>query len=36
MDATSLDYEGFEEFILQASFAMFTRPPIDLRGHPIA
>lgn len=35
-DATILDYEGFEQFIIQASYVMFTRPPLDLRGHPIA
>lgn len=35
-DPTGLDYEGFEEFILQVSFAMFTRPPKDLRGRPVS
>ena len=35
-DPTSLDYEGFEQFIVQASFTMFTRPPNDMRGYPIS
>lgn len=35
-DPTSLDYEAFEQFIIQASFIMFTRPPKDMRGHPIS
>lgn len=35
-DMTCLDYEGFEQFILQCSFAMFTRPPKDYRGRPMA
>lgn len=35
-DPTSLDYEGFEQFIVQASYTMFTRPPNDMRGHPIS
>lgn len=33
---TALDYEGFESFIIQSSFSMFTRAPKDLRGHPIS
>lgn len=35
-DATALDYEGFENFMIQASICMFSRPPKDLRGHPIS
>lgn len=35
-DMTALDYEGFESFIIQSSFSMFTRAPKDLRGHPIS
>lgn len=35
-DMSCLDYEGFEQFIIQASFSMFTRPPKDLSGHPVS
>lgn len=35
-DMTCLDYEGFEQFILQGSFAMFTRPPKNYSGRPIS
>jgi len=31
-----LDYEVFEEFIIQASLVMFSRPPKDMRSKPIA
>ena len=35
-DMSCLDFEGFEKFIIQASYAMFTRPPKNLSGHPIS
>jgi hypothetical protein len=36
VDYQFLDFEGFIEFIKQVSFLMFTRPPKDLRGQPLA
>lgn len=35
-DYQAIDFNGFVEFIKQASFLMFTRPPKDLRGQPLA
>ena len=35
-DPSCLDFEGFEQFIVQASYAMFTRPPKNLSGHPVS
>ena len=35
-DFQILEPDGFIEFIKQVSFLMFTRPPKDLRGHPLA
>lgn len=35
-DLGQLDFEGFEKFIIQVSYGMFTRPPKDLSGHPIS
>lgn len=35
-DPTSLDFEGFSQFLIQASMLMFTRPPKDLRGQPVS
>jgi hypothetical protein len=36
VDYQILDFEGFVEFIKQASFLMFTRPPKNLRGFPLS
>ena len=35
-DPELLDFEGFKEMVIQMSFTMFTRPPKDLRGRPVA
>ncbi len=35
-DINLLDYEIFEDFIVQASFTMFSRPPKNLNGHSIS
>jgi hypothetical protein len=35
-DPENLDFEGFKEFMVQLAFTMYSRPPKDLRGHPIA
>ena len=35
-DPALLDFEGFKEMIIQLSFTMFTRPPKDFRGRPVA
>lgn len=34
-DNNLLDFEIFEDFIVQASFTMFTRPPKDLSCYTI-
>lgn len=31
-----MNFDAFKEFIVQLAFTMYTRPPKDLRGHPIA
>jgi hypothetical protein len=35
-DAELLDFDGFKEFVTQMCYTMFTRPPKDLSGHPVA
>eukprot|EP00919_Chromeraceae_sp_WS-2016_P028599 GHVR01067663.1.p1 GENE.GHVR01067663.1~~GHVR01067663.1.p1 ORF type:complete len:130 (-),score=12.02 GHVR01067663.1:782-1171(-) len=35
-DSSLLDFDAFEEFIIQVSMVMFSRPPKDLRGYPIS
>ena len=35
-DPGCLDFEGFENFIIQGSYVMFTRSPKDLSGHPVS
>jgi hypothetical protein len=35
-DPENMDFDTFKEFIVQLSFTMYSRPPKDLRGHPIA
>jgi hypothetical protein len=35
-DSSILDYEVFENFIIQVALAMFSRPPKDMRSHPIS
>lgn len=35
-DSSILDYEVFENFLIQAALAMFSRPPKDMRSHPIS
>jgi len=35
-DPELLDFEGFKEMTIQMSFTMFTRPPKDFRGRPVA
>ena len=31
----ALDYEVFENFLIQAALIMFSRPPKDMRSHPL-
>ena len=35
-DMGCLDFEGFEQFVVQASYSMFTRAPKNLSGHPVS
>jgi hypothetical protein len=35
-DPENMDFEAFKEFVVQLAFTMYSRPPKDLRGHPIA
>ena len=35
-DTSLLDFEAFEDLIIQASLTMFTRPPKNLTGHTIS
>ena len=35
-DPEVVDFEAFKDLILQMAFTMYTRPPKDLRGHPVA
>lgn len=35
-DSSLLDQQAFENFIIQAALAMFSRPPKDLRSRPIS
>ena len=35
-DTSLLDFEAFEDMIIQASLTMFTRPPKNLTGHTIS
>ena len=35
-DSSILDYEVFENLLIQAALAMFSRPPKDMRSHPIS
>lgn len=35
-DPTSLDFSGFESFLVQASYCMFTRLPYNLSGGPVS
>ena len=35
-DPENMDFDAFKEFIVQIAFTMYSRPPKDLRGHPIA
>jgi hypothetical protein len=34
-DPSALDFQAFEQLIVQVSLLMFSRPPRDLRGHPV-
>ena len=34
-DSSLLDYEVFENFLVQAALIMFSRPPKDMRSHPL-
>lgn len=35
-DSSLLDFEVFENFLIQAALIMFSRPPKDMRTHPIS
>lgn len=35
-DPEMMDFEAFKEFVTQMCYTMFTRPPKDLSGHPVA
>lgn len=34
-DSSLLDYEAFENFLIQVALIMFSRPPKDMRSHPL-
>jgi hypothetical protein len=35
-DSSLLDYPAFENFIIQAALAIYSRPPYDMRSRPIS
>jgi hypothetical protein len=35
-DSSLLDYQVFENFIIQAALAIYSRPPMDMRARPIS
>jgi hypothetical protein len=34
-DSSLLDYQAFENFLIQAALTMFSRPPKDMRSRPL-